>query len=184
MKGGRFVKKMSGSRSAGACPPRSSRRRDLPVSIPANVRWRAVGETHPCRSGSPDPDPFGIRRSRTTEVGPMRKHGEGQALALRKGAAFFHRSAGACPPRSLHGEGNPLGCACGIRGPKPYGERGPFFALREAWQFPNQPHRLLTDMHHLPHQPNDILRIRTIRIRYNPTPIRIGFHAIPVDEPF
>ena len=26
----------------------------------------------PCRSGSPDPDPFGIRRSRTTEVGPMR----------------------------------------------------------------------------------------------------------------
>ena len=35
----------------------------------------------------------------------------------------FYRSAGACPPRSLHGEGNPLGCACGNRGPKPYDER-------------------------------------------------------------
>ena len=34
------------------------------------------------------------------------------------------RSAGACPPRSLgsprHGAGNPLACACGMRGPKPY----------------------------------------------------------------
>ena len=29
------------------------------------------------------------------------QHGEGQALALREGAAFFYRSAGACPPRSL-----------------------------------------------------------------------------------
>ena len=27
--------------------------------------------------------------------------GEGQALALREGAAFFYRSAGACPPRGL-----------------------------------------------------------------------------------
>ena len=38
----------------------------------------------------------------------------------------FYRSAGACPPRALEcaddGEGNPLGCACGIRGPSPYDE--------------------------------------------------------------
>ncbi len=30
-----------------------------------------VGPHHPCRSGSPDPDLFGIGRSRTTDVGPM-----------------------------------------------------------------------------------------------------------------
>ena len=40
----------------------------------------------------------------------------------------FFRSAGACPPRALaradDGEGNPLGCACGIRGPSPYDEEG------------------------------------------------------------
>ena len=40
-----------------------------------------------------------------------------------EGGAFFARSAGACPPRSLEcadaGEGHPLGCACGIRGPSP-----------------------------------------------------------------
>ena len=38
--------------------------------------------------------------------------GEGQALALREGAAFFQRSAGACPPRVLDcandGEGQAL----------------------------------------------------------------------------
>ena len=51
---------------------------------------------------------------------PRSQHGEGQALALREGAAFFYRSAGACPPRSQHGEGNPLACACGMRGPSPY----------------------------------------------------------------
>ena len=67
----------------------------------------------------------------------------------------FHRRAGACPPRSLnptkpidvfcdmqarrgtgprptvagefwHGEGNPLACACGMRGPKPYGSTARF----------------------------------------------------------
>ena len=45
---------------------------------------------------------------------------------------YLARSAGACPPRSLgrpeHGEGNPLGCACGIRGPKPYGAEA-FFSV-------------------------------------------------------
>ena len=49
---------------------------------------------------------------------------------------FFHRSAGACPPRALDcacmhdGEGNPLACACGIRGPKPYDEGWRFFRER------------------------------------------------------
>ena len=32
---------------------------------------------------------------------PRAQHGEGQALALREGETFFHRRAGACPPRSL-----------------------------------------------------------------------------------
>ena len=56
------------------------------------------------------------------------QHGEGQALALRGGGRFStqnpsrYRSAGACPPRSQHGAGNPLACACGMRGPKPYGK--------------------------------------------------------------
>ena len=55
-----------------------------------------------------------------------------------KGRRYFHRSAGACPPRSFvaremfqrcgwHGEGNPLACTCGMRGPKPYGEGVTFF---------------------------------------------------------
>ncbi len=43
-----------------------------------------------------------------------------------KGGGLDTRSAGACPPRALEcadaGEGNPLGCAWGIRGPKPYDE--------------------------------------------------------------
>ena len=47
-----------------------------------------------------------------------------------KGRRFF-RSAGACPPRALEcaddGEGNPLACACGIRGPTPYDEGEAFF---------------------------------------------------------
>ena len=59
-------------------------------------------------------------------VWPARAH------ALREVAAFFfHRSAVACPPRSLDcaddGEGNPLGCAYGIRGPSPYDEGAAFF---------------------------------------------------------
>ena len=43
----------------------------------------------------------------------------------------FYRSAGACPPRALgytnDGEGNPLACTCGIRGPKPYGNENHHF---------------------------------------------------------
>ena len=41
---------------------------------------------------------------------------------------FFFRSAGACPPRALNcaddGEGNPLACADGMRGPSRYDEGG------------------------------------------------------------
>ena len=48
-----------------------------------------------------------------------------------EGVAFFYRSAGACPPRlsgrPQPGEGNPLGCACGIRGPSPYVKGRRFF---------------------------------------------------------
>ena len=36
---------------------------------------------------------------------PRSQHSEGQALALREEEAFFNRSAGACPPRSQHSEG-------------------------------------------------------------------------------
>ena len=54
--GGRSAaKKPAGYRSAGACPPRASRRRDLPVSIPRErpmASRRRVRPPHPCRSGS------------------------------------------------------------------------------------------------------------------------------------
>ena len=32
-------------------------------------------------------------------------------------------------PRSRHSEGNPLACACGMRGPKPYGKQHAFLAV-------------------------------------------------------
>ena len=50
-------------------------RRDIPVSISCRCRDKDVpptGKTEACRSRSPDLDPFGIGRSRTTVVGPMR----------------------------------------------------------------------------------------------------------------
>ena len=45
-------------------------------ALGCHMRMRAGFPRHrfrarPCRSGSPDPDPFGSGRSRTTEVGPM-----------------------------------------------------------------------------------------------------------------
>ena len=43
-----------------------------------------------CAKNARQPKPFSSRP----------RHGEGQALALRYAARFFHRSAGACPPRS------------------------------------------------------------------------------------
>ena len=61
---------------------------------------------------------------------PARVACEGPRATV-KGWRFFHRSAGACPPRSLDcaddGKGNPLACACGMRGPKPYDEEGAFY---------------------------------------------------------
>ena len=107
-----------------------TRRRDLlvPISFGRRALWfrcsRSAGDRPTRMSGKP-------------------QHSEGQALALRgRGARFSpkkpsrYRSAGACPPRSfddqgyspfrsLHGEGNPLACTCGIRGPKPYDAGGP-----------------------------------------------------------
>ena len=72
---------------------------------PASVGPHSVGQERLLltRSGSGDPELRSFIGS-----GP----GEGQALALREGAAFFHRSAGACPPRSFvcprPGEGQAL----------------------------------------------------------------------------
>ena len=81
-----------------------------------------------------------------------------------------YRSAGACPPRTFLG--------------RPGRGEGQALALREKGrQFRDETHGFLTHMHHLPNQPNNISRIRTIRIRDNPTPIRIGFDAIPIDYP-
>ena len=88
----------------------------------------------PCKSGSPDSDPFVIRRSQTTKTPPHRRaracpspslaqsnNRGGQAPALRKKTSL--RSVG---PETLlldDGQrgGNPLGCASGIRGPPRYG---------------------------------------------------------------
>ena len=122
---------------------------------------------HPsCRSRSPDLDPFGSRRSRTTEMGLMpygvMKHPQltvgrnrpefrvargpvPRESCPRQKPSGVPRSARACPsrplfaPKTVQGpeagegqalalrdmtgdvEGNPFACACGIRGPKPYG---------------------------------------------------------------
>ena len=66
---------------------------------------------------------------------------------------FFHRSAGACPPRSLHGEGNPLGCACGIRGPSPYDEGGLSAAAAPAGA---PPYCIETGRSLLPHRDREV----------------------------
>ena len=56
--------------------------------------------------------------------------GEGQALALREGEAFFHRSAGDRPPRMFgrpqHGEGQALALR----------EGEPFFSSSRGGQAP------------------------------------------------
>ena len=80
----------------------TSRSRFLRVGEPTSVvRERPL----PNGSESGDPELQGMRSDSKT-------HGEGQALALREGEAFFHRSAGACPPRlsgrPKHGEGQAL----------------------------------------------------------------------------
>ena len=77
------------------CPRSRTMARDRPS--PYGKTWGPL-----CRARSPDLDPFGIRRSRTTE-------GNGD------------RSAGACPPRSWPGEGQALALreSTGRRGLKP-----------------------------------------------------------------
>ena len=109
-----FSRSRSGYRSAGACPPRSpGRDENRPFTV-------ARGPVPRDRWG-------------TKDVFLRSQHGEGQALALRCGVTFFtvavpdtvargpvprdrsvetktarYRSAGACPPRSQHGEGQAL----------------------------------------------------------------------------
>ena len=57
-----------------------------------------------------------------------RRASEGPSPTM-KGGGLHNRSAGACPPRTLEcaddGEGNPLACTCGMRGPSPYDEGAP-----------------------------------------------------------
>ena len=61
----------------------------------------AARPPHPCRSGSPDPDLFGIRRSRTTEWGlPSPGTARDRPSPYGDAGRFFHRRAGACPPRT------------------------------------------------------------------------------------
>ena len=90
-----------------------------------------------CRARAPALDPSGSRRSRTTELlqlftvarGPVPRDrclhqssvGQERRILTRAGAGTpeLQRSA----PRSRHGEGNPLACTYGMRGPKPYGKQ-------------------------------------------------------------
>ena len=50
-----------------------------------------------------------------------------RSFAIRRSQTTEYCSAGACPPRSLHGEGNLLAGACGMRGPSPYVKERRFF---------------------------------------------------------
>ena len=63
------------------------------------MRLDTIRPHHFCRSGSPDPDPFGSRHSRTTEVFVLigRSRGTGPRATVRR-SPFKHRRAGACPP--------------------------------------------------------------------------------------
>ena len=90
------------------------------------LAMRLAVRPHPlCRSGSPDPDPFVIRRSQTTErenekLG--RLHCEGQALALRAAGMFKHRgrSRGTGPRATGPGGVRPIGNSRGT-GPRATG---------------------------------------------------------------
>ena len=147
--------------------PRPTRSENLPIPSrgglsPANVFWGALRWRGTGPRPTVDEDSSVVRHRPIPNIN--------QTLALRDASISRYRSAGACPPRTFLG--------------RPGRGEGQALALREkAWQFPNQPHRLHTHMHHLPNQPHNILRIHNIRIRDNPTPIRIGFHAIPIDHP-
>ena len=89
--------------------------KSLNVAVKPLAMRFAIRPPHLCRSGSPDLDPFVIRRAQTTE---------GVARA-EKNAALYRRTR-ACPsPSSARPNargGNPLGCADGIRGAPRYGK--------------------------------------------------------------
>ena len=91
---------------------------------------------------------------------PARMACEGPSPTM-KGGRYFHRSAGACPPRALgcadasDGEGNPLACAYGMRGPKPYDEEEGLSAAllhRDQEVSPTERHRLHQDREGFPTQ--------------------------------
>ena len=93
----------------------------------------AVRPHHLCRSGSPDPDLFVIRRSQTTELGLARRPVLRAVVAWRgtgprptvKGDRSGYRSAGACPPRSFQAPERFSRDRCVARDrPSPYGKRG------------------------------------------------------------
>ena len=92
------------------------------VSV-AYIPPKGAYPSHLCSSGSPDPE--------RQDQAILHYKGDERDGPSRNDARPGNRSAGACPPRSLHGEGNPLACACGhLRGPTPYGEREAFYYRR------------------------------------------------------
>ena len=99
---------------AGACPPRYDKKRHPPP------HRRAVGKPVP-RHRSRHPTLAGETRS------DARGASEGARATIKN--APLHRRARACPSPCLAASnargGNPLGCACGIRGPPRYGASGP-----------------------------------------------------------
>ena len=127
-------------RSAGACPPRvpSSREGVLgPLGPKDSFFIVARGPVPRDRCMARDrPSPYGEGVAFFTVArGPVpRDRWIARTMArdrfshrpTMKGTVFY-RSAGACPPRSMHGEGNPLACAGGMRGPKPCDEGAAFF---------------------------------------------------------
>ena len=108
-------------RSAGACPPRT---------------LHGEGHPHACACGMARdrPSPYGEGTAHRAPLcslcSPDHKRVRiawqyaraSDDLALQR--LFTYRSAGACPPRTLHGEGHPHACACGMARdrPSPYGE--------------------------------------------------------------
>ena len=87
-------------RSAGACPPRSP-------ACPSD-----------CSSGSPDPERVKIARSCPTETRQITCPPRSTDLGEKRPQPRDH---GGMLSRPTHGEGNPLGCACGMREAPRYG---------------------------------------------------------------
>ena len=124
-------------RDRATCAKTTRRPKPFPVLTEA---WRGTGPRPTVKRGSlayrsagPVPRDRATcakttRRPRPFPVSTEARRGTGPRPTM-KGSSLAYRSAGACPPRSLDcaddGEGNPLGCACGIRGPKPYDEGAP-----------------------------------------------------------